>query len=114
MPKNRSMEPNSARWISTGRCREPSAAVYSSPNRSGMLKSSWIVDICQLRPSASSHLHRDLRPVERRTAGIRHQFQATGFGDLAQRPVASSQSSSEPTYFSGSLVDSSRKKSSRP
>jgi hypothetical protein len=50
---NRSMAPNKARWIMTGRCREPSAAVYSSSNRSGMLKSSWMVDSCQVRPIAS-------------------------------------------------------------
>ena len=47
------MEPNSARWIITGRCREPSAAWYSRSNRSGRLKSTWIVDICQVRPMAS-------------------------------------------------------------
>ncbi|SHY78359.1 Uncharacterised protein [Mycobacteroides abscessus subsp. abscessus] len=39
-PKNRSMDPNRARWISTGCLRVPSAAVYSRLNRSGMLKSS--------------------------------------------------------------------------
>ena len=33
--------------------RDPSAAVYSSSNRSGRLKSSWIVEICQVRPIAS-------------------------------------------------------------
>jgi len=53
MPKNRSIEPNSARWIITGRCRDPSAAWYSSSNRSGSMKSSWMVDICQVRPIAS-------------------------------------------------------------
>ncbi|CFR88798.1 Uncharacterised protein [Mycobacterium tuberculosis] len=53
MPKNRSIDPNSARWIITGRWRVPSAAVYSRPKRSGKLKSSWMVDICQVRPSAS-------------------------------------------------------------
>ena len=50
---NRSIDPNSARWIMTGRWRVPSAAVYSSPNRSGSLRSTWIVDICQVRPMAS-------------------------------------------------------------
>ncbi len=47
------MEPNSARWIMTGCWCEPSAAVYSSPNRLGWLKSTWMVDICQDRPMAS-------------------------------------------------------------
>jgi hypothetical protein len=37
----------------TGRWREPSAAWYSSSKRSGRLKSSWMVDICQVRPIAS-------------------------------------------------------------
>ena len=41
------------RWIITGCCRVPSAAWYSSSNRSGWLKSTWIVDICQVRPIAS-------------------------------------------------------------
>ncbi|CPA26988.1 Uncharacterised protein [Mycobacterium tuberculosis] len=27
--------------------------MYSRPKRSGKLKSSWMVDICQVRPSAS-------------------------------------------------------------
>ena len=53
MPKNRSIEPNSARWIITGRWRVPSAAWYSSSKRWGRLKSTWIVDICQVRPIAS-------------------------------------------------------------
>jgi hypothetical protein len=37
MPKNRSMEPNSARWIMIGSWRVPSAAWYSRPNRFGSL-----------------------------------------------------------------------------
>ena len=37
----------------TGRRRLPSGAVYSRPNRSGWLKSYWMVDICQVRPIAS-------------------------------------------------------------
>ena len=36
-----------------GRCRCPSAPMYSSPKRSGRLKSTWIVDSCQVRPIAS-------------------------------------------------------------
>ena len=47
------MDPNLAEWIITGRCREPSEAWNSRPNRSGWLKSYWIVDICQVRPIAS-------------------------------------------------------------
>ena len=35
------------------RCRSPSAPTYSRPKRSGMLKSTWMVDSCQLRPMAS-------------------------------------------------------------
>ena len=35
------------------RCRVPSAAWYSRSNRSGWLKSTWMVDICQVRPIAS-------------------------------------------------------------
>ena len=50
---NRSMAPNRARWIITGTCREPSAAVYSRPKRCGSWKSSWMVDSCQVRPMAS-------------------------------------------------------------
>ena len=50
---NRSTEPNSARWIITGRWREPSEAWYSRSKRSGRLKSSWMVDICHVRPIAS-------------------------------------------------------------
>ena len=53
MPKNRSIDPNSARWIMIGCCREPSAAWYSRPNRFGTLKSTWMVDSCQVRPIAS-------------------------------------------------------------
>jgi len=53
MPKKRSIEPNRARWIMTGCWREPSDAVYSSLNRFGWLKSSWMVDICHVRPIAS-------------------------------------------------------------
>src|ERR1700752_3082478 len=63
MPKNRSIEPNSARWIMTGRCLLPSAAVYSNSNRSGKLKSSWMVDICQLRPNASRACTELVEPV---------------------------------------------------
>ncbi len=47
------MDPNSARWIMTGRCLEPSGPVYSRSKRSGRLKSSCTVDICQVRPIAS-------------------------------------------------------------
>ena len=50
---NRSIEPNKARWIMTGRCRSPSDPWYSSSNSSGRLKSSWMVDICHARPMAS-------------------------------------------------------------
>ena len=47
------MEPNFAEWIITGSWRVPSAAENSSPKRPGWLKSSWTVDICQVRPMAS-------------------------------------------------------------
>ncbi len=36
-PTNRSMLPNGARWIITGRCARLSAPMYSSWNRSGRL-----------------------------------------------------------------------------
>ncbi|GAA3422373.1 hypothetical protein GCM10018952_73160 [Streptosporangium vulgare] len=41
------------RWIMTGCCREPSVDWYPSSKRCGRLKSSWIVDICQVLPIAS-------------------------------------------------------------
>ena len=50
---NRSIEPNFAEWIITGRCREPSEAWYSNPKPSGWLKSYWMVESCQVRPIAS-------------------------------------------------------------
>ena len=49
----RSIEPNFAEWIMTGRWRVPSAAWYSSSNPAGCPKSYWTVDICQVRPMAS-------------------------------------------------------------
>ena len=49
----RSTEPNRARWIITGRCRVPSGAVISRSNRSGSIRSTWMVDSCQVRPIAS-------------------------------------------------------------
>ena len=50
---NRSMEPNFAEWIITGRWRDAVGATYSSSKPSGWLKSYWMVDICQVRPMAS-------------------------------------------------------------
>ena len=80
----RSIDPNNARWIITGRCREPSAAVYSRPKRSGSKKSSWIVDICQVRPMASRAWTEIFGPVEGRAAGVRNQLEAGLDGDLVQ------------------------------
>ena len=37
MPMNRSMQPNGARWIITGRCGLLSAPMYSSSNRFGQV-----------------------------------------------------------------------------
>ena len=45
--------PNSARWIMIGRCRSLSAPTYSRSKRCGSWKSTWIVDICHVRPIAS-------------------------------------------------------------
>ncbi len=53
---NRSMVPKIARWIMTGRCGLLSGPMYSSSNRSGRLKSSWIVAPCHSRPIASRNL----------------------------------------------------------
>ncbi|CAM5569012.1 hypothetical protein SVIOM342S_03998 [Streptomyces violaceorubidus] len=95
----------------TGRVLEPSAAVYSRSKRSGRLKSSWMVDICQVRPMASfSGLHGDLRAVERGAARVRHQFQVLLLGDLAQRlgGLFPGLVGAEADTFPGSLVDSSR------
>ena len=52
-PKKRSSEPKIARWSMIGRSLVPSAEVYSSSNRSGRLKSAWMVEHCQVRPMAS-------------------------------------------------------------
>src|ERR1035441_8926542 len=53
MAKNRSTEPNSARWIMIGRCRPLSVPTYSMSKRCGNWKSSWMVDIWWVRPMAS-------------------------------------------------------------
>ena len=50
---NRSNEPKSARWMTKTPCSWLSGPMYVSPNRAGICASSWIVPICQLRPSTS-------------------------------------------------------------
>src|ERR687888_534493 len=53
MPRKRSTEPNSARWIMNGRWRALSGPAYSISNRCGSWKSTCRVDSCQRRPIAS-------------------------------------------------------------
>src|SRR5216117_2599345 len=62
MPKNRSIDPISARWIMIGRWGWPSSPMNSSPKRSGLLKSTWTVEHCQDRPSTSLILMSILGP----------------------------------------------------
>ena len=52
-PKNRSIEPNRARWIMIGRWRALSAPDVLQVEALRRLKSNWIVDSCHVRPMAS-------------------------------------------------------------
>ena len=70
-PKNRSIEPNSARWIMIGRWRCVVGADVLEVEALGSWKSSWIVDICQRAADRVAHVDVDLRPVERAVALVR-------------------------------------------
>ena len=52
-PRKRSVEPVTARWMTTGVRGWPSSGMYSQPSRAGWMKSTWIVESCHSRPSAS-------------------------------------------------------------
>ncbi|PSK63475.1 hypothetical protein B0E53_04607 [Micromonospora sp. MH33] len=48
------MLPTRLRCTMTGRFRRPSASVYDRSNRSGLSKSSWMVEMVDSRPAAST------------------------------------------------------------
>ena len=91
------------------RWRSLSAPTYSSSKRCGSWKSSWIVDICHVRPMASRACTRDLRPVERAAAFVHHELEVIGLGDLRAAPrwPRPTPRRCRPPCSSG-LVDSSR------
>ena len=51
------------------------ADVLAGRSAAAVWKSSWIVDICHVRPMASRRLHRDLRAVERAAALVHHELE---------------------------------------
>ena len=103
----RSMLPNGARWIITGRCGVVRAGVLQvEPLRQVVVELHGAE--LPLPADAVVHDEVDLRPVERGLAGVELELEALVDHARSSPASARSQISSLPTYFSGRVASSSR------